>query len=232
MSLITHGEFEKVFKERYVIQVDRTVTEKVEGTLEGTIKFKAKKEDADTLPTFGDLHVDDNRMELFNREVVYNGLDVVTMTASYFGLAESSPTGGPGQVVSFSGGANNEPIETHPDFDRFAGTAFPPAAREEGSVWDPVTGQFLRFDGGQFKGVQYYLTPSTQITVSYWKDSVPILKPRMKIVEKISGVSLPSDVVNLLRVESSYRQTGSSYQVTEVYLASGDKGWDKDIYPD
>jgi hypothetical protein len=152
------------------------------------------------------------------------------MTASYFGLSESSPNGGDGLVVSFSGGANNDPIETHPEFSTdIGGTVDDPTF---GAVFDPVTGQFLRFNpGSQHAGVQYYLTPATQITISYWKSSVPNLKKRMEVVDKISGVSLPADVKNLLRVETSYRTTGSSYQVTEVYLASGVDGWDPIIYP-
>ena len=209
------------------MQPDRTITDKLEGTLEGTIKFKAFKEDVDALPTFGDLHFDDDRMELFNKEVVYNGLEMVTWTASYFGLSDSSPTGGDGQIVSFSGGANNEPIETHPDFVQFAGDAKNP---QDGVIFDPVTGQFLRFEESDLKGFQYYLTPATQITVSYWTDSVPKLKKRMEIVNSLSGVTLPEDVNNLLRIESSYRQTGSSFQVTEVYLASGFDGWSDVIY--
>ena len=216
-----------VFGERFAMQPDRSVTNKIEGTLEGTIKFKAFLEDLETLPTFGDLHVDDDRMELFNREIVYNGLEMVTLTASYFGLSESSPNGGDGQIVSFSGGANNEPIETHPDFEKFAGDAENP---QDGVIFDPVTGQFLRFEEGDLKGVQYYLTPATQITISYWTDIVPKLKKRMEIVNNLSGVTLPEDVNNLLRIESSYRQTGSSFQVTEVYLASGFDGWSEVIY--
>ena len=230
MAIKTHGGFTAVIGQPYAIQTDRTVTEKRDGTLEGSIKFICDVIDKDTLPTFGDLHIDDNRLELFNAQTTYNGLELVTLTASYFGISASEPNGGPSQVISFSGGSNNEPIETHPDFELMAGLANPPASREEGAVWDPITGQFLRFDGGEFKGVQYYLTPSTVITVSFWKSSVPILKPRMKIVDELKGVNLPSDVKNLLRIESSYRQTGSSYQVTEQYLASGPEGWNARIY--
>jgi hypothetical protein len=187
-------------------------------------------EDRDTLPTFGDLHIDDNRLELFNIQTTYNGLKLLTMTASYFGISVSEPNGGQAKVISFSGGSNNEPIETHPDFVLMAGTANPPAAREEGSVWDPITGQFLRFDGGNFKGVQYYLTPSTVITVSWWQNTTPKLKKRMRIVSSLSGVILPDDVKNLLRIETSYRTTGSSYQITEQYLASGEEGWNAQVY--
>ena len=165
MAIKTHGGFTAVIGQPYAIQTDRTVTEKRDGTLEGSIKFICDVADKDALPTFGDLHIDDNRLELFNAQTTYNGLELVTLTASYFGISASEASGGPAQVISFSGGSNNEPIETHPNFEQMAGLANPPASRETGSVWDPITGQFLRFDGGEFKGVQYYLTPSTTITI-------------------------------------------------------------------
>lgn len=231
MALKTHGGFTAVTGQPYAIQTDRTVTEKRDGTLEGSISFICDVADKDALPTFGDLHIDDDRLELFNAQTTYNGLELVTLTASYFGISASEASGGPAQVISFSGGSNNEPIETHPEFQALAG---PPDTPQNGAVFDPITGQFLRFagvDAGNLTGVQYYLTPSTVITVSFWKSSVPTLKPRMKIVDELKGVSLPSDVKNLLRIESSYRQTGSSYQVTEQYLASGPEGWNARIYP-
>jgi hypothetical protein len=37
-------------------------------------------------------------------------------------------------------------------------------------------------------------------------------------------------VKNLLRIETSYRTTGSSYQITEQYLASGEEGWNAQVY--
>ena len=228
MAIKTHGGFTAVTGQPYAIQTDRTVTEKRDGTLEGSIKFICDVADKDALPTFGDLHIDDDRLELFNAQTTYNGLELVTLTASYFGISASEASGGPAKTIAFSGGSNNQPIETHPDFADLAGNKGNPA---DGAVWDPITGQFLRFDGGEFKGVQYYLTPSTTITISYWKSSAPKLKKRMVIVDSLSGVSLPADVKNLLRIETSYRKTGSSYQITEQYLASGVDGWNTTIYP-
>jgi len=37
-------------------------------------------------------------------------------------------------------------------------------------------------------------------------------------------------VKNFLLMDESYSQVGNFYQVTQSYLGSGDRGWDKDIY--
>lgn len=216
----------------YLMQPDRSVNEKNDGTLEGTIVFKCDIDDIGSLPSFGDLHPDDDRLEAYNVATSYGALNVVTRTNSYFGLSSTSGgTDANGRTVSFSGGHNNEPIETHPDFEEFAGTAENPNL-ENGALWDKITGEFIGFDTfSKQAGVKYYLTPATMISVSYWTDSVPILKKRMQIVDKITGVRKQDGVKNYLRTDTLYRQTGSSYQVTEQYLASGVDGWDGEIYP-
>ena len=92
MAIKTHGGFTAVVGQPYAIQTDRTVTEKRDGTLEGSISFICDVADKDALPTFGDLHIDDDRLELFNAQTTYNGLELVTLTASYFGISASEAT--------------------------------------------------------------------------------------------------------------------------------------------
>jgi hypothetical protein len=233
MAIDKKGGFTEVPGQPYAMQTDRTINEKNDGTLEGTVAYVGDAEDVDAFPQFGDLHPDDDRLEIYNISKIYMGLELLKMTASYFGLASSSGgTDANGRVVSLSGGQNQEPITTHPDFEEFAGTPDNPNL-ENGALFDKITGEFIGFDTfSNVAGVEYYLTPSTLISVSYWTDKEPTLKPRMKIVNKIKGVKTPPDVKNFLRTDTTYRQTGSSYQVTEQYLGSGEDGWNKLIYPD
>jgi len=230
MARVIKGEIEDIF-----IQPDRSINEKNDGTLEGQVVYKCQKEQESDLPVIGTPHPDTTLMECYNISKTHNSNGLITATASFFGLTASQTD----PVISYSGGNNQEPIETHPDFiTELAGTS---SAPKNGAIFDD-NGEFLRFGGGAqdtneppFRGVEYYLTPSTQITLSYWTDKVPTLKDRLHIYDKISGVSgqelkTPPDVENFLLLDTPYRQVGSYYQVTEQYLGSGPDGWNEKIY--
>ena len=227
----------------FAIQPDRTIIEKNDGTLEGNVSFKADKNLLFKLPDIGDSHPDDSKLECYNRTLSYGTNNLVTAVCSYFGL-ESSPTD---PVVSYTGGQNNDPIETHPDFESTLAGAATAALNGAAFVTDTAAddyGLFLGFQedttdqehGQQFRGVEYYLTPSTTVTLSYWTEKVPALKNRLKIYNTIPRVNsrefkAPPDVTNWLLLDTPYRQVGSFYQVTEQYLGSGvDGGWNNLIY--
>ena len=222
-----------------IIQPDRTIIEKNDGTLEGNIIWKVDAGNLGALPDLDDLHPDNYKLECYNKTISYGTNGIVTCQASYFGL-ESSPTDA---VIDYSGGQNNDPIETHPDFETFAGTVTAPlnGARFVTDTAADDYGSFIEFGGGedangpQYKGVEYYLTPSTQVTLSYWTSKVPRLKTRLKIYKKIPFVSSrqfrqPPDVVDWLLLDTPYRQVGNFYQVTEQFLGSGPNGWNNVIY--
>lgn len=214
----------------YAIQPNRSVVEKNDGTLEGTIVYRADRANLYAIPDIGDPHFDESAMEMYQRTRVYQGLDVVEVTGSFFGLTSKKTD----PIITYSGGQNNEAIETHEDFENFAGTA---AAPLNGAKFDPVTRQFLGFllpsaSTPSFRGTTHWITPSTLVSVSYWQDSVPTLKKRMSIVNSISGFTVPPDVKDFLLLDTPYRQVGSFYQVTEQYLGSGERGWNSLIYPD
>jgi hypothetical protein len=209
----------------YVAQPNRTIGQKSDGTLDGQVVFKTDRARIGTLPQIGSTHPDDSRLKQFQRNITYAPNSEVIMTASYFGLTLSKTA----ETISYSGGQNNDPIETHPDFESFAGTQGAPL---NGAVFDDDTGEFIGFISGDYQGVQYYLTAATVISLSYWTDSPPVLKNRMSIVASLPGFVTPPDVVNFLLLDSPYRQIGTwYYQVTEQYLGSGVKGWDPIIYP-
>jgi hypothetical protein len=236
MARVIKGKIEDI-----IIQPDRSINEKNDGTLEGQVVYKCVKGQEFSLPKIGEAHPDDTKLECYNISKTHNSNGLITATASYFGLTgpETDP------VISYSGGNNQEPIETHPEFvTELAGSVTTPknGAIFEDDAENVEYGTFIKFGGGaqdtnvpKFRGVEYYLTPSTQITLSYWTDKVPSLKDRLKIYPKIEGVSgrelqTPPDVKNFLLLDTPYRQVGSFYQVTEQYLGSGPDGWNEKIY--
>jgi hypothetical protein len=231
-------------------QVGRTITQNSDGTLEGSVVWKIDadlvppRESANStyLPTVADgsgapgsNHPDDGRLECYNRTLSYGNNGILTCTASYFGLIKRRTD----PEFSFSGGVTTEPIETHPDFETFAGTA---AAPLNGAKFDATTGEFLGFsefttpgttNNTNLLGVENYLTPATNIVVSYWQDTQP--RPAKTAtwstyIPDVTEFRKPQGVDNFLLMDESYSQVGNYYQVTRNYIGSGVKGWNKDIY--
>jgi len=249
MARVTKGEIPTVFvlggiDTQISLQPGRTINEKNDGTLEGQAIFKCDKSYVDNIPKLKSLHPDDDRLEAYDISKTYNSNGLVTVVVSYFGLTASKTD----PVITYSGGQNNEPIETHPNFVKFAGTVNAPLNGAKFVTEGEDRGAFIGFtedtagedaalDKKQFRGIEYYLTPSTQITVSYWQDKVPALKDRLTITKRIKGINSqdlkkPSNVKDFLLLDTPYRQVGSFYQVTEQYLGSGPAGWNDEIYED
>ena len=217
-------------------QVDGSIIEKNDGTIEASLTFVTEKAYILTLPKIGDTHPNNIKLECYNKTITYGAGDLITCTCSYFGIdvSKTSP------VVNYDGGTNNEPIETHPKFGEtddngLAGTA---ASPKNGAEFDSETNAFIGFtgdDAGDLLGVQYYLTPANNVSLTYWTTTKPNLNKRMSIVSKPSlgtGRTFlkPPNVKNYLLVDMPYRIQGSLYQVTEQYMGSAKGGWNKTIY--
>jgi hypothetical protein len=145
------------------------------------------------------------------------------VTGDYIGLLSdpSIPT------VEFAGGSGQDPIETHPDFERFAGTPEEPL---NGAEFDEDTGEFLGFFNGEFQGVRSYIVPSILVNISYYTHRRPSLQRLNEIIASPPGFVGPSSTKNYLRIGNPYRRTGNVYFVTEQYLGSGPAGWNRQIY--
>ena len=233
-----------------VKQPGRTIVESQEGTLEGSITWKADVgfltpdlvDSSDLFPTIAtnngepsSNHPDDPRLECYNRTITFGSNNIATCVASYFGLVlpKTVPT------MSFTGGVTTDPIETHPDFLDF-GTA------ANGAQFDDE-GRFLRFskfvDGGvtnlnsgtntNFYGVDSYLTSVTNITLSWWSDSKPIptkLASVTSFLPYLAKVRNPKGVKDFLLLSESITQVGNFYQITQQYKGSVSPGWNAKIY--
>ena len=224
MALIKHGD------DGLFIQPNRTISEKEDGTLSGSVLYEGTQ--GDFLPNIGSPHPDDTRLELVEGTRTYMPNGKIQLQASYFGLVSSTTT----KVISYTGAQGQEAIETHPNFSFFAGgnggngvngAEFETEVNASGDEYY----RFLGFFGqNAFAGVTSYLTAGTQVSATYWTDKIPKLDNRMTIVQRISGFTTPPDVGNFLFLDSPYRQVGSFYQVTEQYLGSGVAGWNALIY--
>lgn len=151
------------------------------------------------------------------------------VTNSYFGL-QSRKTD---PIINYTPNTNQDSVTSHPDFSAFAGTADSPNTGN-GATWNEETGEFLGFFNPAVTdlfGAEFYLSPASLLTLSYWTDRVPTLKQRMLIQTDVQGFKKPADVAELMLLDTPYRQVGSFYQVTEQWMGSGPNGFSRKLYP-
>ena len=219
------------------LQPGASVTENDDGTLTGTATFIGDASAAGIV--IGSSHPYNARVECTSVQVegIINGR--TKHTASYFGASNDT------RRVSYSAGVASEDIQLHPKFAKFAGT---PAASQNGAKWVKRTddlgldyyewlGFFNGVDGTEGEGdnslvgVTNYLQPSGTVEVSYYTSRAPKMKRLAVSYNEIKGFSKPKGVKNFLLTDMPYRQIGKSfYQVTETYLASDEKGWNRFVY--
>ena len=211
-------------------QTDSSYVIKNDGTIEASLTFTVDKANMYLLPAIDDKHPEDSRLQCYNKAITYGNLNIITCVCSYFGIAANT-TSDPS--FDYQGGTSSEPIETHDRFDVFAGNS---AAPKNGAVFED-DGSFKHFAGdgaGSLLGVQYYLTPAVNVSVTYWTTKKPNLSNRMTIYKEPEiGKDLfkrVPNVINYLLVDMPYRRVGNLYQVTEQYMGSGSRGWNTTIY--
>ena len=230
-----------------VMQPGRTIVESQEGTLEGSVTWKADVGDltpetvdsSNLFPTIattngdpGSNHPDDDRLECYNRTITFGNNNIATCVASYFGLTLPQTA----QTMSFTGGVTTEPIETHPNFSTF-GTA------ANGAQFDD-DGRFLRFSefvsgstnsgtSANFYGVTSYLMPATNITISWWSNAKPTPSKLATVTSFLpyeANVRKPKGVKDFLLLSESIKQVGNFYEITHQYMGSVSPGWSTKIY--
>ena len=226
MALNIHGKISDYYASGVAMQPDRKLTEKDDGSIEGTVTFECDRAFAGNLPQKGAQHPDDPRCELYSRDVTYLRLGKVRMVGSYFGIV--APQTDP--VLTSSGDADRLPIVLHPKFESDLGGD--PLNPKNGALFDQETGEFLGFfeTGNSLLGVEYFFQASCQVSLTYWTRKVPTLKKLNKIYPSVEGFKKPEGCKDFLLTGSPYRQVGTHYQVTENYLGSGPNGWNPKIY--
>ena len=153
------------------------------------------------------------------------------ITAQYEGSESWSSTSDSNEnTIEVSCTMREEPIETHPDFERWAGTPDNPNCGifdEDGKF----TGWNQKTEGGKImRGIKSYLVPSYSGSISYISNG----KPSLSGIGGIGGGGgLPG-----VGGGREWMCTGISYQsladgkykVSETYLLSGPNGWNKYVY--
>ena len=133
-------------------------------------------------------------------------------------------------TVEVSCTMREEPIESHPDFERWAGSPDKPNC----GIFDD-DGKFIGWNsktqGGKIMaGVKSYLVPSYSAAIGYISRGMPSLGGIGRIG---GGGGLPSvgGMYQWMCTGISYQSmSDGNYKVSETYLLSGPNGWNKYIY--
>jgi hypothetical protein len=173
-------------------------------------------------PAMGASHPLWSFMHIEKRTVSLNDYGFCRATCEYAGFE-----GEPEPVEEWAAGVASQPIQSHPNFESFAGT---PSSPNNDAVWvdvstnEPTTdngrGVFSHFAGtGPFAGVTSYLDP-------YMTKKVTQLSRSPIVV--LSGVGHADGT--LLKMGSSSIKRGIAYQNTEEWRSGGRRGINLEIY--
>lgn len=206
------------------LQPGSTVDEDENGLLTGECSYEGDASLSFLYPV-GSLHPFDYRLTAYKRRLTRLPTGKCRITLSYIGItADPTP-----MFIEHPAGSSQEPIETHPDFSKFAGTASAPL---NGAVFDE-SGQFVGFTDPENKlaGVRAYIVPSVMVTLSYYTHYVP----NISRVAKVSSLTIPDlirppNVRNFLLIGMPYKKIGNLFQVSQQLLGSGPNGWIRQIY--
>lgn len=133
----------------------------------------------------------------------------------------------PEPTYELNGSLEAQPIQTHPDFETFAGT---PSAPLNGAIFDEQEA-FVEFgiSGGKKAGIQSFMDPSATWT----KVSFSVIKPMLRDLGKIEappGQPPKMSSRNWLFWGVSSRKRGGVWELRETWKMSGRGGWDEDVY--
>lgn len=208
------------------LQPGGEVSEDENGLLTGTCTFEGDRSYAGLVPRMGDLHPYDFRLTAYKRQIAHIGAEKIRATINYIGVS-SDPTP---MFIEHPGGSGQDPIQTHPNFAKFAGTA---AAPKNGAYFDPETGDFVGFTdpNSKFFGTTSYIVPSVMVNLTFYSHYVPDLGYVGEVYDwTVPNLIPPPNVRDFLLLGMPYRQIGNLYQITHQILGSGPDGWNRSIY--
>lgn len=129
---------------------------------------------------------------------------------------------------------SEEPIDTHPDFETFAGT---PAAPLNGAKFD-ANGLFVGFEVVVSPNVWGGITKYLEFAATLTKTSVVLSQPDPdEIIPRIetptgSDVGVPTITGrDWMKTDFTVTRRGGVYEVFEEWTMSGQRGWNTTIYP-
>ena len=210
------------------------------GGFKGTVTWLAPWASALSLaPKKLDAHPDSPSLLCTDTKIMQEEGGLAKIESTYEGISPVDNEGGfqlPAPEYELNTSTTQEPIETLAAFKDMT-------AQERQEVDDAIAGS-PSVDPDLFtaeqttlytfksKGITSYFVPSVTYTKSYASFSRPS-KDSLKNVGKIdkpSGAPDLRDGRTWLKLGVTYRQAGGYFQIQESWMASGDNGWDVDIY--
>ena len=168
-------------------------------------------------------------------------LDLVWAGATALEPDPNNPEQLPEPVWVLKRSPSDEPIETHPQFESFAGSL---GAELNGAVFDSETGLFEGFkvvagQTNEFGGVEKFLDGGAVVQKTSVYRQVPTgisteLIPRIIGASPPSGAPWPLPSGGLrtwMKTDLNIVQRGAAFEVTEEWTLSGQRGWNTTIYP-
>lgn len=174
-------------------------------------------------------HLDRERQEI----QLIPGISLITCGYAGITVGETEP------VYELTIGESQEPIETHPDFEDFAGTPSAPLngaifLNEQGEVsTEDETGIFSGFrSSSDFAGISAYMDASQVRWRKTW-----VSKTRPNDISQLSNIDTPEGPKpslgggrNWRYVGLTYQQRGKCYFITKEWQASAAGGWNSTLY--
>jgi hypothetical protein len=220
MALTKHGT------PRLALQPGSEVSEDENGLLTGTCVYEGDVGFIYQVPEIGAMHPYNFRLTAYKRQISRIANKKLRATINYIGVS-ADPTP---MFIEHPGGSGQDPIQTHPKFEEFAGTA---AAPKNGAYFDPETGDFVGFTDpdSKFFGTTSYIVPSVMVNLSFYSHYVPDLDYVGEVYQwTVPNLIAPPNVKDFLLLGMPYRQIGNLFQITHQILGSGPNGWNRTIY--
>jgi len=223
MSVVKKGSKSSVLQ----LQPDWDLNWSLDQTITGSASYKVDAGKAFShRPKIGDSFEKLNDVKVIGVQLVGGEASNYTFNVQLFGL-ESNPTK---PLYSYYSSLSEEAIETHPDFEDFAGSQ---GSEQNGALFSD-DGLFLGFEStSSFAGVRGFLTGTPVIRRTWYTTNVYKGLEDIGDIYKIQSGKIPGlpAGINALKTSWNSREVGANFhELSEEFLVSGPGGWNDTIY--
>ena len=212
-----------------------------EGIGSGTTTYKAHEDSIVALATNLEEHETHRWLKKKTARIKFEEGGMGLLTVNWEGIPDDNPGSGPDgdykKSYSLRSVARTQPIETHPDFDTFAGS---PGAEANNATFNE-DGKFTGFGVGndELAGVRSFLAPSVIYQEVVTMNSV-VAEDIGIALDAIGKTEDPPDSkikpeiggdYNWLRIGANAQEVGDGVKLTNQWQLSGPNGWSTLIYP-
>lgn len=231
MSVVHQGDDNNLIR-----QSEENITINRVGAAEARVSYKCVWADFPRLlPRYKAKHPDFSFLLLKERAVHREPGNIARIDCVYHGVVNNQdPTGfDNNRLESGDCTTTSEPIELAPLFASVEDSEVRRIrqAIETNSPYVSLVVAAQKLYTIKLRGVQSYLKPSFVFTYSYIANTPPV-----KDIAKVGKISNPPKAPglpspqNYIFISLSWQEVGERYQITERHQASGQSGWDKELY--